>query len=121
MQNINLTEKSETLQNIKIYFHIKNGQELLTFSEIEKDKFYCSESPVCLKNVDINALIPNKICSGEKNYKYFIGYLYDDYKIKSLHIMLLKTRAYVKSYDSQTKWVYFLTEDDKLLKKYNTI
>ena len=35
--------------------------------------------------------------------------------------MLPKTGAYVKSYDGQTKWMYFLTEDDNLLKKYNTI
>ena len=35
--------------------------------------------------------------------------------------MLPKTSAYVKSYDGQTKWMYFLTEDDDLLKKYNTI
>ena len=27
----------------------------------------------------------------------------------------------VKSYDGQTKWMYFLTEDDDLLEKYNTI
>ena len=35
--------------------------------------------------------------------------------------MLPKTRAYVKSYDVQTKWMYFLIEDDDLLEKYNTI
>ena len=35
--------------------------------------------------------------------------------------MLPKTRAYVKSYDGQTKWMYFLIEDDDLLEKYNTI
>ena len=35
--------------------------------------------------------------------------------------MLLKTSAYVKSYDGQTKWSYFLIEDDELLEKYNTI
>ena len=35
--------------------------------------------------------------------------------------MLPKTSAYVKSYDEQTKWMYFLTEDDDLLEKYNTI
>ena len=33
--------------------------------------------------------------------------------------MLPKTSAYVKSYDRQTKWIYFLTEDDDLLE--NTI
>ena len=35
--------------------------------------------------------------------------------------MLPKTRAYVKSYDGQTKWMWFLIEEDNLLKKYNTI
>ena len=35
--------------------------------------------------------------------------------------MLLKLRAYVKSYVGQTKWMYFLIEDDDLLEKYNTI
>ena len=38
-----------------------------------------------------------------------------------MHIMLPKTSAYVKSYDSKTKWIYFLIEDDNLLKKCNTI
>ena len=35
--------------------------------------------------------------------------------------MLPKTSAYIKSYDGQTKWMYFLIEDDGLIKKYNTI
>ena len=35
--------------------------------------------------------------------------------------MLPKTSAYVKRYDGQTKWIYFLIEDDDLLEKYNTI
>ena len=35
--------------------------------------------------------------------------------------MLLKTREYVKSYDGQTKWIYFLIKDDDLLEKFNTI
>ena len=45
----------------------------------------------------------------------------NDHKVKPLHIMLPKTSAYVKSYDGQTKWMYFLIEDDVVLKKYNTI
>ena len=41
-----------------------------------------------LKDVDIEkVLISNKISSGDKNYKYFIGYLYNDDKVKPLHIM----------------------------------
>ena len=35
--------------------------------------------------------------------------------------MLLKTRASLKSYDGQTKWMCFLIEDDDLLEKYNTL
>ena len=52
---------------------------------------------------------------------YFIGCLYNDHEVKLLHVMLLKTIAYVKSYDGQTKWSYFSIEDDELLEKYNTI
>ena len=35
--------------------------------------------------------------------------------------MLSKASVYVKNYNGQTKWMYFLIEDDDLLKKYNTI
>ena len=35
--------------------------------------------------------------------------------------MVPKTNAYVKSYDGQTKWMYFLNENDNLLEKYDTI
>ena len=51
-----------------------------------------------------------KISSGKKNYKYFIGYLCDDYKTKPLYIILPKGSAYVKIYDCQTKWMYFLNK-----------
>ena len=45
---------------------------------LKKDKFYRHESPIFLKDVDIEkVLVSNKISSGEKNYKYFIGYLYN--------------------------------------------
>ena len=43
-------------------------------------------------NID-NILISNKISSGEQNYKCFIGYMDDNYKIKLLNIMLPKTSA----------------------------
>ena len=48
--------------------------------------------------------------------------MYNGNKVKPLNIMLPKISAYVKSYDGQTKWIYFSIEDDDLLKKkYNTI
>ena len=80
------------------------------------------KTPIFLKDVDIEKLLlSNKIYFGEKNYKYFIGYLYNDHKVKTLHIMIPKTSAYVKSYDGQIKWMYFLMADDDFLEKYNTI
>ena len=64
---------------------------------------------ISLKEVDIEkVLASNKISFGEKNHKYFIGYLYNDHKVNSVHITLLKTSAYVKSYH----------EDDEFLEKY---
>ena len=89
--------------------------------KLKKKKIYSYKSPVTLRDVDIEkVLISNKISFGEKNFKYFIGYSYDDHKVKPLHIIRPKTSAYVKSY-GQTKWIYFLIEDDDLLEKYNTI
>ena len=80
-------------------------------------KIYHYKSPIILEDVDFDNV--NVIC--EKIYKCFIGYLHDDYKIKLLHIMLPKMSSYVKSYESQTKWMHFLIKNDGLLKKYNTI
>ena len=85
-------------------------KEILQFGfiEIESHKFYRYKSLIFLKNVDIeNVLVSDRIFSGEKIYKYFICSSYDDYKIKPLHKMLPKTRAYVEPFDGQTKWMYF--------------
>ena len=60
-------------------------------------------------------LVSNKISFGEKNYRYFIGYLHNDNKVSPLHIMLPKTSAYVTRSDGETKWMYFLIEDGDLL------
>ena len=82
------------------------GQSILTFgdTEIKKHKFYCYKSSDFLEDVDAdNVLVSNKISSDEKNCKYFVGYLYDDYKNKPLHTMLPKRSAYLKSFDGQTK------------------
>ena len=61
------------------------------------------------------------ISFGEKNCKYFIGYLYNEDKVNPLYTMLPKTSAYVKGYDGKPKRVYFLIENDGLLEKYNII
>ena len=35
--------------------------------------------------------------------------------------MFPKTTAFAINYDGQTKWIDYLTEDNNLLEKYNTI
>ena len=50
----------------------------------------------------------------KKSYKYFTGYLYNDNKVKPIHIILSKASAYVKCYHGQTKLMYFLIQDDDL-------
>ena len=87
------------------------GEGILTFGniEIEINNFYPHKTPIFLGDVYIEkVLVSSKISFGKKNYKFFV-------------IMLPKTTAYVKRYDGQTKWMYFLIEDDNLLEKFNTI
>ena len=84
-----------------------------------KNKFDCHESHILKKVYTDNLLVSNKNSFGKKNYKFFIGDLYDDYKIKPLHIVLLKTKIYVKCSDCQIEWMHCLIEDDDLLGKYD--
>ena len=78
-------------------------------TEIGEQKFNCYKNPFLKKDVDIDKiLISNKISSGKRNYKYFIGNMYD-YEIKPFRIVLPKTSAYVKNYDVG------------IFKKYNSV
>ena len=70
-----------------------------------------------LEDVDIDSiLICVKLSSGEKNCRCFIGCMDDDYKMKPFIIIFPKLSAYIESFDGETKWMYFLVEDDELLK-----
>ena len=53
------------------------------------------------------------VSSGGKNYNYLLD---DDYKIKSLYIMLPKRSSHVKSYDDETKWMNSLIKNAGVLK-----
>ena len=77
-----------------LFSYIKMGKEILTFGNIEIEKKIISYFFGRCRYWNI--LLSEKISFGEKNYKYFIGYLYDDHKVKPLHIMLPKTSAYEK-------------------------
>ena len=69
---------------------------------------------IFLNIVDIdNKLISKKISFREENYKYFLGYIDADYKIKPFSIILPNTSAYIKSYDTKTKWMSFFIKDEE--------
>ena len=77
------------------------GKKILTFGniEIEKNNFTVTRLQILLGDIAIaKVLVFKKISFGEKN-KFFTGYLYNNHKVKPLHIMLPKTRTYVKRYD----------------------
>ena len=57
-------------------------------------------------------MISDMVSSEEKNYKYFIGYMDDEYRIKLFSIILLKTSAFLKVMIAK-----LFIQDDKLWKK----
>ena len=60
-------------------------KEIWTFGNIEteKNKFYRQKTPIFWESF---ILVSKRITFGERNYKYFIGYLYHNHKVKSLQI-----------------------------------
>ena len=86
-------KKENIIKHKNLLSHVKIGREILTFRdiELEKTKFYRYKSPIFLNDADIEkVLVSKKISLREKGYKYFIGYLQNDHKVKPLHIMLFK-------------------------------
>ena len=68
-------------------------EENISFGDILKlkNKNVTAMKVLFFKDVDTdNILVSKMISSYGENCEYFIGYLYDDYKIKLLHVMLPK-------------------------------
>ena len=92
MMSMNLSD----IANLKI----KNADYQCIFTGISKSKAIDLMQSISLIE---KVLVSNKISSCEKKYKYFIGYLYNDPKVKPLQLKLPKTSAYVKHYNGQFK------------------
>ena len=45
----------------------------------------------------------------------------NDHQLKPFYVILPKTRVYVKNYNGETKWMYFMIEDDDILDIHNII
>ena len=121
---MNLIQNADLTKKVEHYNTKKLGKDSLMFrdNEVEENRFYRTKTSVFLKNVDIEeALVFNKISFDEKNYKYFVGCLHNYHKVKPLHIKFPKPWAHVKSYNGQTKWMYFQIQNDGLLEKHKTI
>lgn len=59
-----------------IFFLLKMNKEI---------NFHLSKNPIFIHDIGIGKLLlSHMVSSGEKNYKYFIGYLYGYYKTKPL-------------------------------------
>ena len=68
--------------------------------KLKNVNFTAIKNPVFWGDVDTNnILIPNKVSPGKRNYKFFIGYVDDDCKIKPFSVILPKTSAYVNGSD----------------------
>ena len=59
-------------------------------------KFHCYKNNFLEDIRTDSIMISDKVYSGVKNYKHFIGYMDGDYKNKPFLIMLPKTSGYVK-------------------------
>lgn len=89
--------------------------------DIERRKFHYSKYPINTDNVDIDKMITSKkFCFGKMGFKYFIGYIDKDKKVKPFFIMLPKISGYTKRFD-ESKNMFPLVKDGELLEKYKNI
>ena len=121
--------KKQNIIKYKQYIFIyKNGwRKTFNNIDIEKIKFYHHKTPIFWGDVDLKkVLVSNKIFFGEKTVLKKKTFLKTALLVTCIMIIKLSHYIYfflkqVKIYDEQTKWIYFLIEDDDLLENYNTI
>ena len=76
----------------KFIITYKMGKEIITFGdiEVEKHKSHQRQNPVSICDININRkVVSNKVPLGKKDFKYIIGYKYDN-TIRPLYVMLPK-------------------------------
>ena len=90
----------------------------LVFNNIEVNKkdFY-----VCKKASPLNLVDVKRVKNNNDTFKYFIGYLHDDYIIKPLCVILPQLSEYIKYFEIGGKSMPFKIEDEDAYLKYNEI
>ena len=89
--------------------------------EFNKKEFDSSKQPILLDFVDLNKIVVSKKWKiNDTTYKHICGYLNND-TIQSLCVILPQMDGYIKYFDDGGKNMSFVTDDEKIYKKYNEI
>ena len=89
--------------------------------EVNKKEFYSSKQAISLDSVDLNKIVVSKKCKiNDTTYKHICGYLNND-TIQPLCVILPQMYGYIKYSDDVGKNMSFVTDDEKIYKKYNEI
>ena len=86
-----------------------------------KKEFYSSKQAILLDSVDLNKIVVSKKWKiNDKTYKHICGYLSND-TIQPLRVILPQMDGYIKYFYDGGKNMSFVTDDEKIYKKYNKI
>ena len=89
--------------------------------EVNKKEFYSSKQAISLDSVDLNKIVVSKKWKiNDTTYKHICGYLNND-TIQPLRVILPQMDGYIKYFDGGGKYMSFVTDDEKIYKKYNKI
>ena len=87
--------------------------------EVNKKEFYSSKQAISLDSVDLDKIVVSKKCEiKDTTYKHICGYLNND-TIQPLRVILSQMDGYIKYFDDGGKNMSFVTDDEKIYKKYN--
>ena len=99
------------------------GNKIITLGniEVQRNKFHQQKKTILIYDVNIDRIVvSNKVPFGKKGLKYFIDYDDDHEEIMFLRIMLPKMDDNRRDFN-ETKRMYFLIINNKVLEKYNEI
>ena len=89
--------------------------------EVNKKEFYSSKEAISLDYVDLNKIVVSKKWKiNDTTYKHICRYLNND-TIQPLCVILPQMDEYIKYFDNGVKNMPFVTDDEKIYKKYNEI
>ena len=89
--------------------------------EVSKKEFYSSKQAISLDSVDLNKIVVSKKWKiNDTTYKHICGYLNND-TIQPLCVILPQMDGYIKYFDDGGKNMSFVTNDEKIHKKFNKI